>query len=75
MAHSDRAGGEEEGGMTPSEKRYLKRFTCGWCDQRLDRVERDGCAAMWEKCSQEVRQKRRENCLAARPVIGRRADG
>jgi hypothetical protein len=49
--------------MDAKDRRYLRRFECGWCGQRLDR---DMCSAIYERCSDEVRQRRRENCLAAR---------
>lgn len=47
--------------LTKGERRYLRRFTCGWCDQSLDR---DNCAAIYEACSSEARATRRAACLA-----------
>ena len=46
--------------LTKKEKRFLSRRICGWCEQSLDR---DWCAAIWEKCSEETRAKRVEDCL------------
>jgi hypothetical protein len=54
--------------MTPQEKRYLKKFCCVWCEQRLDRNE---CLAFGGKCSQEAREKRRQRCLKARKSFAR----
>lgn len=47
--------------MTRHERRYLSRRSCWLCDQRLDR---DSCGSLVEKCSIEVRNRRREACLA-----------
>jgi hypothetical protein len=49
--------------MTRAEKRFLSRRICAWCDQPLDK---DWCSAIWEKCSPEIRAKRREDCLRTR---------
>lgn len=46
--------------MTPGEKRYLSKYECMWCEQRLSR---DWCAAIWEKCSEEDMERRRKRCL------------
>jgi hypothetical protein len=46
--------------LTRNEKRYLAKFQCAWCDQRIDQ---DCCGAIYEKCSNEVIAKRREECL------------
>lgn len=46
--------------LTKNEKRFLSRLVCVWCEHRLDR---DGCGAIWEKCSQESRDSRREQAL------------
>ena len=47
--------------LTRGQRRRLQRYECAWCDQRLDR---DSCSAIGEKCSPELRQKRRDECLA-----------
>jgi hypothetical protein len=47
-------------GLTRGERRYLNRFACMWCEQRLDK---DCCGAIWERCSSETRAKRRADCL------------
>ncbi len=39
----------------------LMRYGCGWCGQRLDRKS---CGAIYDQCSEEDRQTRRESCLA-----------
>lgn len=46
--------------MTRNEKKFLSRRICSWCDQSLDK---DWCAAIFEKCPDETRIKRREDCL------------
>lgn len=46
--------------LTVGEKRHLSRYECYWCEQRLDRSE---CGAIYEKCSPDVREKRRADCL------------
>lgn len=46
---------------TPAEVRRLRRYECGWCDQRLDRA----CGAIGEKCGITTRQLRRAECLTA----------
>lgn len=43
------------------EKRYLSRHVCAFCEQPLDQ---NHCGAIWDKCSPEVREKRRLDCLA-----------
>jgi len=45
---------------TKQEKRYLHRFVCGLCGFRLDR---ESCGAIFERCSQQARDKRRADCL------------
>jgi len=49
--------------LTKAQRRYLARHECAWCGQRLDRK---ACGAIWEQCSEEVREKRRADCLGAR---------
>ncbi len=46
---------------TRSQKRYLHKYVCAWCDQPLDR---DWCGAFHEGCPPEVRAKRRADCLS-----------
>lgn len=46
--------------LTPAEKRFLSRRLCAWCGQRLDR---DGCGAIWKRCSIVQREERRRKCL------------
>lgn len=47
--------------LTRNERRYLARFECGLCEQRLDRPY---CCALFEtKCTEETMQIRREKCL------------
>jgi hypothetical protein len=45
---------------TRLQKRYLHRHVCWLCEQPLDR---DWCGAMFERCSQEIMDKRRADCL------------
>lgn len=46
--------------LTPGQRRYLSKFACMWCDHSLDKP---GCSAIYEKCSEQTRAKRREDCL------------
>ena len=48
---------------SPTTRRYLARFKCAWCDQRLDR---SCCGAIYEKCSARIMARRQAECLAAR---------
>lgn len=48
--------------LTANQRRYLARHICAWCDQRLDR---SGCGAIYEKCGEDAREKRRMDCLKA----------
>lgn len=47
--------------LTKGERRYLRRYRCGWCNQSLDR---DNCAAIFDSCSDRTRATRRADCLA-----------
>ena len=47
--------------LTKGQINRLKRYACGFCELRLDRK---GCGAIYEKCPEEVRQKRRDDCLS-----------
>jgi hypothetical protein len=49
--------------LTKLEKRYLSRFTCGWCDQRLDREICGSVCNGWSRCSAEQRDYRRKFAL------------
>ena len=52
------------------DRRILARYECGWCGQRLDR---DSCGAIYDRCSAEMRQQRNAACLAehkARKALG-----
>jgi len=47
--------------LTKGQKRFLRRFGCAWCDHPLSMT---GCSVIYgEKCSDEKRIKRREDCL------------
>lgn len=48
-------------GLTKNERRYLSRRACAWCDMPLNR---EGCGAIYERCSEETRKARRKKCLA-----------
>ena len=48
--------------LTKLQKRYLSRFTCAWCDHRMDH---DGCGAIYDRCSPEIRATRLADCLKA----------
>jgi len=50
-------------GYTAAERRYLRRYLCGWCDHSLGKP---GCSACFEPCSLETRERRRRDCLANR---------
>jgi hypothetical protein len=55
--------------LTKGEKRYLRRFVCYLCDQRLDR---GWCGAVFGRCSDEIMEERRRNCLRSyRPRNGK----
>ena len=45
---------------TRLQKRYLSRFVCWFCEARLDR---DLCLGFGERCSTEIIEQRRANCL------------
>jgi hypothetical protein len=47
--------------LTRNEKRYLAKFTCSWCDHRLDQ---EGCSAVYGQCDEQTKEQRRVNCLA-----------
>ena len=46
--------------LTRNEKRFLSRFVCVWCEQRLDREE---CSAIYSRCTKEEMAKRRADVL------------
>ena len=48
--------------MTKDERRVLSRYQCAWCDQRLSAND---CGAIYEGCTAEQREQRRQKCLAA----------
>lgn len=46
--------------LPPLQRRFLKGYQCGWCDQRLDR----GCGSMYgPPCSDEKIVDRRKRCI------------
>ena len=47
--------------LTKLEKRYLSKFTCAWCDHRMDK---DGCSAIQDRCSPNQQYNRRQRALA-----------
>lgn len=47
--------------LTKNQRRFLSRRVCALCDMPLDR---DGCGAIFQQCSEQVRKDRRERCLA-----------
>jgi len=47
--------------LTKNQRRYLSRFSCSWCEMPL---HHKSCGAIGQQCSEEVRAKRREQCLA-----------
>jgi len=58
--------------MNKHEKRFLSRRVCFLCEQKLDRV---GCGSPFVnmRCSPEVMETRRQNCLKTyRPRMTRR---
>jgi len=46
--------------FTRNERRYLSRFVCAWCEQKLSS---DDCSAVYERCTEAKRDKRRRACL------------
>lgn len=46
--------------LTKNQKRYLARHICGWCEMPLHKTY---CGDSELPCSEEVRMKRREDCL------------
>lgn len=59
--------------LTKGQKRRLSRYICTLCEVRLDR---DWCSAIYEQCTSEDREKRRQSCLAGyRPRGGRPRGG
>lgn len=51
---------EQLGNLDRYQKRYLSRRVCGLCELPLDRV---GCGAVYEACSEVTRLRRRRLCL------------
>jgi hypothetical protein len=59
-------------------RRYLRRFSCFLCEQRLDRINKPGdCCAIAHRCDQATIDRRRDRCLEGhkpRPLRRRRLD-
>ena len=49
--------------LTMGQRNRLKRYICSWCEHRLDHAI-NCCGAIWEKCDDEVRLKKINECLA-----------
>ena len=50
----------ERMGITKAQIRKLRRYECAWCTQSL---ARETCGAIWDRCTEAVRAKRRKECL------------
>ena len=46
--------------LNKNQKRYLKRFVCGWCERCLSSNE---CIDIMSPCSDEKLIEKRNNCL------------
>lgn len=42
--------------LTKGQKRFLSKYECMWCDHPLDRL---GCSAIFQHCSENKRIERR----------------
>ncbi len=68
---------EQLASLDKHQRRYLKNFCCGACEFPF--LE-EGCGSRWQAdgsgCSEEVRIRRRENCLKGyKPRLNRRKNG
>jgi len=46
--------------LSKGERRFLANYECGFCEHPM---HRDGCGAIWEKCSADDQERRRASCL------------
>ena len=54
--------------LSKKERRYLSKRTCALCGMPLDRP---GCSAIWDPCTEKDRRKRRAACLEEYKPRGR----